>query len=83
MRWGRRQKHRNMTILPLYSPSLKSETSKQYCNAFRKDTGITVDCIYLPAGEMTARLEQERTQPRRLLCRASADNIFSRERPVC
>lgn len=42
--------------LTVYSPLPESETLL-YCSAFRKDTGITVDCIYLPAGEMTARLE--------------------------
>ena len=56
--------------LTVYSPLPESETLL-YCSAFRKDTGITVDCIYLPAGEMTARLEQERI------------TIFSCERPVC
>ena len=48
--------------LTVYSPLPESETLL-YCSAFRKDTGITVDCIHLPAGEMTARLEQERDNP--------------------
>ena len=48
--------------LTVYSPLSESETLL-YCSAFRKDTGITVDCIHLPAGEMTARLEQERDNP--------------------
>ena len=48
MRW-RRQKHRKYDHLTVYSPLPESETLL-YCSAFRKETGITVDCIHLPAG---------------------------------
>ena len=62
--------------LTVYSPLPESETLL-YCSAFRKDTGITVDCIHLPAGEMTARLEQERDNPRAsVLLGGSADNYI-------
>lgn len=62
--------------LTVYSPLPESETLL-YCSAFRKDTGITVDCIYLPAGEMTARLEQERDNPQAsVLLGGSADNYI-------
>ena len=62
--------------LTVYSPLPESETLL-YCSAFRKDTGITVDCIHLPAGEMTARLEQERDNPQAsVLLGGSADNYI-------
>lgn len=62
--------------LTVYSPLSESETLL-YCSAFRKDTGITVDCIHLPAGEMTARLEQERDNPQAsVLLGGSADNYI-------
>lgn len=62
--------------LTVYSPLPESETLL-YCSAFRKETGITVDCIHLPAGEMTARLEQERDNPQAsVLLGGSADNYI-------
>ena len=62
--------------LTVYSPLSESETLL-YCSAFRKDTGITVDCIHLPAGEMTVRLEQERDNPQAsVLLGGSADNYI-------
>ena len=75
MRWRRTEtpKYDHLTV---YSPLPESETLL-YCSAFRKDTGITVDCIHLPAGEMTARLEQERDNPQAsVLLGGSADNYI-------
>ena len=60
--------------LTLYSPLPESETSL-YCSAFRMDTGIDVHCIYVPAGEMAARLAQEQDAPQAsVLLGGSADN---------
>lgn len=62
--------------LTVYSPLPERETLL-YCSAFRKDTGITVDCVHLPAGEMTDRLEQERDDPQAsVLLGGSADNYI-------
>ena len=62
--------------LTVYSPLPEQETLV-YCSAFRKDTGITVDCVYLPAGEMAARLEQEQDAPRAsVLLGGSADHYI-------
>ncbi len=75
MRWRRGQKHRNSDHLTVYSPLSESETL--LCRSASADTGITVDCIHLPAGEMTARLEQESGTTRRLvLLGGSADNYI-------
>ena len=73
---GGGQKTPKYDHLTVYSPLPESETLL-YCSAFRKDTGITVDCIHLPAGEMTARLEQERDNPQAsVLLGGSADNYI-------
>ena len=49
--------------LSIYS-ALPEEEILVYLNAFRKDTGITVDCQRLSAGEMIERVQQERENPR-------------------
>ena len=80
------QKHRNMTILPFYSPLPESETLLHTAKYFRKETGITVDCIHLPCrrNDCAARAEARTTREASVLLGGSADNyIFSCERPVC
>ena len=60
--------------LTIYSP-LPEEELLLYCSAFRKDTGITVDCERLSAGEMIARVQAERENPAAsVLLGGSADN---------
>lgn len=60
--------------LTIYSP-LPEEELLVYCNAFRKDTGITVDCERLSAGEMIARVQEERDAPKAsVLLGGAADN---------
>ncbi len=82
MRW-RRQKTPKYDHLTVYSPLPER---KRCCTAVpsARETGITVDCIHLPAGEMTARLEQERDNPQAsVLLGGSADNYIQLREPGC
>ncbi len=68
------QKHRNMTILPY---TVRCRSRKRCCTAVhsRKDTGITVDCIYLPCRRNDRAARAGAGQPRRLLCCWAARRI--------
>ena len=60
--------------LSMYS-ALPEEEILVYLNAFHKDTGITVDCERLSAGEMVERVQQERDAPKvSVLLGGAADN---------
>lgn len=60
--------------LTIYSALPEDEISV-YLNAFRKDTGITVECTRLSAGEMIDRVRQEQDSPKvSALLGGAADN---------
>lgn len=66
--------------LTVYSPLPETETSL-YCSAFRKDTGIEVNCIYVAAGETAARLAAEQDDPQAsVLLGGSADNYVQMQK---
>lgn len=60
--------------LTIYS-ALPEEEIPVYLSAFRKDTGITVNCERLSAGEMIERVRREQATPRvSVLLGGAADN---------
>ena len=63
--------------LTVYSPLPESEMLL-YCSAFRKDTGITVDCIYLPCrrNDRAARAGAGQIPQASVLLGGSADNYI-------